>query len=99
MRHIVMWKFRDFAEGATREVNLVKAKLLLESLKSLIPGILKFDVGIDFSRTERSFDLVLVSEFLDAETLKAYQNHPDHVRVVEFLRMVHDGRIVVDYVA
>ncbi len=97
LKHVVLWKFKDFAEGASREQNLKKAKSLLESLKGRIPEIRRFEVGIDVSQTDRSYDLALNSEFTDGFALQEYQKHPDHLRVVEFLRKVHDGRIVVDY--
>ena len=97
VRHIVMWKFRATAEGRTREENLSKAKVLLESLKNHIPEIRSLEVGIDVSHTDSSYDLVLLSEFTDARALSAYQKHPAHVDVVEFLRKVHGGRIIVDH--
>jgi Stress responsive A/B Barrel Domain len=46
---------------------------------------------------KHTYDLVLNSDFADAHALRAHQEHPDHVRVVEFLRKVHAGRIPVDY--
>ena len=98
LKHIVMWKFRETAEGASREENLRKATALIESLRGRIPEILRLEVGIDVSRSEQSYDLVLCSDFADVHGLRAYQKHPEHVRVVEFLRKVHAGRIVVDYV-
>jgi hypothetical protein len=97
LKHVVMWKFKDSAEGGSREQNLKKAKGLIESLKGRIPEIRQLEVGIDVSQSEQSYDLVLSSEFADVNALLAYQKHPDHVRVVEFLRKVHGGRIVVDY--
>ncbi len=97
VKHIVVWKFKQSAEGASRAENLKKAKAMLEMLKGKIPAIRRFEVGIDVSLTESSFDLVLNSEFADTRALEEYRSHPDHVRVVEFLRKVHEGRIVVDY--
>jgi hypothetical protein len=97
VKHVVLWKFRDFAEGASREENLKKAKTLLELLRNRIPEIRRLEVGIDVSQTDHSYDLLLNSEFADGHSLQEYQKHPDHVRVVEFLRKVHEGRIVVDY--
>ena len=97
VRHIVVWKFRDFAEGATRAENLKRAKALLKMLKGRIPAIRRFEVGIDVSQSDQSYDLVLNSEFADTRSLEEYRVHPDHLRVVEFLRKVHEGRVVVDY--
>ena len=37
IRHIVMWKFKETAEGATKAENLHKVKGLLEALPDTIP--------------------------------------------------------------
>jgi len=97
IRHVVMWKFLEQAEGAPREENLRKAKTLLDDLPRRIPGILEWDVGVNVVPSEQSHDLVLVSAFADASSLDAYQKHAEHQRVVTFLRKVHRGRVVVDY--
>jgi len=99
LKHIVIWKFKEAAEGASREENLKRAKALIESLRGRILEIRQLEVGIDVSQSEQSYDLVLTSEFSDINALQAYQKHPDHVRVVEFLGKVHNGRIVVDYLS
>ena len=97
IRHIVFWKFLEQAEGAHREENLRLAKGLLEGLKGEIPEILELEVGIDITRIPASFDLVLNSLFRDVESLAAYQAHPAHLKVVEFLRKVQSTRAVTDY--
>jgi hypothetical protein len=98
IRHIVFWKFLEEAEGAHREENLRLAKGMLEGLKSEIPEILHLEVGVDVTRTPASFDLALNSLFRDVESLAAYQAHPAHMKVVEFLRKVQSARAVADYV-
>ncbi len=97
LKHVVMWKFKDFAEGASKDRNVRTAKELLDSLPSRIPEIRSFEVGIDTLHTESSHDLVLCSAFDNLETLEAYQKHPEHVKVVGFLRKVHQGKVVVDF--
>lgn len=59
VKHIVMWKLKEYACGNTKEKNAQIIKEKLESLKDKIPGILKIEVGIDFSKTENSADVVL----------------------------------------
>jgi hypothetical protein len=95
IKHIVMWKFQ---EGADKAGNLRKAKALLDALPAKIPAIRGFEVGIDVLHSAASYDLVLNSTFDSKETLVAYQSHPEHVKVVEFLSSVQSGKVVVDYV-
>lgn len=97
--HIVMWKFKDSAGGKSKQENLAKAKSLLDTLPSRINEIKLFDVGVDIVHSKASYDLVLRSGFADLAALEAYQSHPEHMKVVEFLRGVQESRVVVDYEA
>ena len=97
IRHVVMWKFLEHAEGAERAENLRKAKMLLDELPHKIPQILEWEAGLNAIPSDQSHDLVLVSGFADRLALVAYQEHAEHRRVVGFLRKVHCGRVVVDY--
>ncbi|WP_367277802.1 Dabb family protein [Paraburkholderia sp.] len=98
IRHIVMWKLRESAEGATREENLVKFKALLEGCRNLAPGTLHLEVGLAQPGLASTFDIALVSDFTDKAALDAYQDHPDHVVVKKFAGAVSEGRQCVDYV-
>jgi hypothetical protein len=98
VKHIVMWKLKESACGNTKEENAKIIKEKLESLKDKIPGILKIEVGIDFSKTENSGDIVLYSEFNTKEDLENYKVHPDHVAVASFVVEAVSERRVVDYV-
>jgi len=95
IRHIVLWKFLDEAAGKTKAANLLTAKEKLEKLTQSIPEILSLEVGISLGGM--SHDLALNATFASVEALARYQNHRDHLQVVEFLRSVHDGKAVVDY--
>jgi len=41
--------------------------------------------------------VVLYSEFRSQKDLEAYQRHPEHIRVAEFIEKVREERRVVDY--
>lgn len=97
VKHIVMWKLKAFAEGADREANAQRVKERLEGLIGKIPGLLHLEVGIDFLRAEQSADVVLYAELESREALAAYQSHPEHLKVVPFMKAVAAGRTVVDY--
>jgi len=92
--HIVMFKFKE--ENFDKNIEEVKQRL--NSLVSLIPELKCLEVGIDFSRSERSFDLSLYSTFSSKEDLKAYAVHPEHLKVVELIKSVTTESKVVDYV-
>lgn len=98
IRHIVMWKLKDHAEGASRADNLVKVKALLESVKDCVPGIVEFEVGVATPGMEATFDVVLNSLFESQDTLDAYQGHPTHVAIKPFMSAVRASRECMDYV-
>ena len=97
IRHVVMWKLKECAQGADKHENAQKIKTMLESLRWDIPEILRLEVGLDMLRAPDSFDVVLVSEFEDPEALETYLNHPQHKKVGEFVHSVKIEKKVVDY--
>ena len=97
IKHIVMWRLKDEAAGATKAENAVKLKESLEALKSEIEELKAVDVGINFNPSPAAFDVVLYSEFEDREGLEAYQKHPEHVKIVDFVGEIRSDRAVVDY--
>ncbi|MFA9462429.1 Dabb family protein [Thiohalorhabdus methylotrophus] len=97
VKHIVMWRLKEEAQGNGRSANAELVKEKLEALEGRIPGLLKIEVGLDFSATDSSADVVLYSEFESREALKAYQAHPEHEAVKPFIGDVQSERRVVDY--
>lgn len=88
---------KENAEGNSKAINAQKAKQMLEALNGKIPGLIKLEVGIDFSRTDSSSDIVLYSEFETREALENYQNHPDHLAVKQFIGAIRTERRIIDY--
>jgi len=97
VRHIVMWKFLEQAEGADRKTNLEKSREILRSLQNVIPEIMEIEVGIVAPTSDQSYHLVLNSLFSSYEALAAYQKHPAHMHVVGFLRRVQSAKAVADF--
>lgn len=97
IKHIVMWTLKEYAEGADKKENALKAKQLLEGLKDKIREIRTIEVGININDTQAAYDIVLYSEFDNLHDLDAYQNHPEHLIVGDFIGKVRTDRRVVDY--
>ena len=97
VQHIVMWKFKDSAEGKSREENMRIVSKSLYSLVGVIGEIKKMEIGEDVSRTDASMDLVLVTEFESTEALRSYAVHPEHVKVADYVKKVTETRKVLDY--
>jgi len=96
IKHIVMWKVRG-EDAATRARNLALLKAEFESLCGRIPGLLHLEVGIDVSRVDHAFDVVLYTEFASRQALLNYADHPEHLRVRRSLGDLRTARQQVDY--
>jgi heme-degrading monooxygenase HmoA len=97
LKHIVMWKLKDHAEGADKATNAARLKQLLDGCSNLVPGIAEFEVAVAQPGLEATYDVVLYSVFADRESLAAYQEHPDHVALKPFIGSVRLERQCMDY--
>lgn len=99
LKHIVMFKLKEEALGRTKAENAAMIKRELEALKGRIPEIRALEVGINVNHVPGEWDVVLVSEFDDLDSLKRYQAHPDHVKAGEFITQARTDRAFADYLA
>ena len=97
IKHIVMWKLKEFAEGNEKLENAKIIKAGLEALKNEISEIKFIEVGININEAEKESDVVLVSEFESMEGLDIYQNNEKHKEVATFIKKVVEKRVAVDY--
>lgn len=92
--HIVMFQFKE----ENKEANMALVKGMLEALPEKIETLKHMEVGIDISRSERSFDMALISHFDNQSGLDVYVPHPAHQEVVSIIKEVTTLSKVVDYI-
>nr|WP_221196923.1 Dabb family protein [Herbaspirillum sp. Sphag1AN] len=97
LKHIVMWKLKEHAEGADKASNAQKLKVMLDACSALVPGILKFEVALAQPGLEATYDVILYAEFASREVLDAYQEHPDHIKIKPFVGAIREARQCMDY--
>lgn len=97
LKHIVMWKLKEQAEGAGRDANAARMKGLLDACSNLVPGIMKFETAIAQAGLEATYDVILYSEFASRAALDAYQEHPQHAALKPFFSAVREARQCMDY--
>jgi Stress responsive A/B Barrel Domain len=97
IKHVVMWKLKDYAEEAGRARNAKRLKIELEALKSSIPQIQRIEVGINCIESPAAYDVILSAVFRNQEDLDIYQRHPNHRAVADFIAKINEHRAVVDY--
>jgi len=95
IKHIVMWKLKG--EGAQKQDNIRAAKAALETCQNLVPGMLKYEIGVDIGTDHAPWDIVVYSEFTDRSALDAYQQHPTHLAIKPVIGPLRELRGAVDY--
>ena len=91
--HIVCFKLKD----RTPE-NIAAARAKLLGMQGKIDVLRHLEVGADVIRSERSFDIALVTRFDSLDDLQAYQVHPIHGGdVAPYMRSVSEAVVAVDY--
>jgi hypothetical protein len=98
LRHIVLWKLKETAGGRPKNENAQELKKRLEALNGLIPGLVELKVGFDFRSPPPSFEICLNTLFRDEKGLENYQQHPEHIKVVKFVKEITVERAAVDYI-
>jgi hypothetical protein len=56
-----------------------------------------YEFGRDILKSTRSYDFGLVSLFANPAALERYQNHPDHLPVVERVQAMCENVVTVDF--
>lgn len=97
IKHIVMWKFKDFAEGASKKENILKVKSMLEALPEKIDFIREMHVEINVNPKEGMYDAVLISAFDTLEDVENYRVHPEHKKISSFVSLIRTDRASIDY--
>ena len=90
INHLVMFRLKD-------KESIAKTKEVLESLDGEVPQLRSITVGVNVVDSPRAYDIALVTTFNTHEDLKAYQVHPAHLDVLEYMKKVVDTSVSVDY--
>ncbi|MEG0307829.1 MAG: Dabb family protein [Clostridium sp.] len=91
--HIVLFKLKE-----ANEANIEFVATTLKAMEGKIPELKGLEVGGDELRTDRSFDIALITRFESLEGMNNYQVHPYHVNeVLGKIKPYIDSSKVVDY--
>lgn len=96
-KHIVFWKVKEPIDGNTKEGVAEQIKKQLETLPEKLSQIQFLEVGINQLESPASWDIVLTTAFLSKDDFLLYRDHPDHLKVVEFVKARVEDRAVVDF--
>ena len=54
-------------------------------------------MGTDVLHAQRSFDLGLLAKFDTLADMLAYQKHPEHLKVSDYMSAVREASVSLDY--
>ncbi len=97
IRHIVLFKIKDFSSESERNEAVQNVLVTFRSLIGQIPQIRQYRVEADCVKGPSSLDVIIDSVFDSQEDLKSYQAHPAHLDAVELNRQWSEYKVVGDY--
>ncbi len=98
IRHVVMFQFKEEAEGRTKAENVALIREMLDELPQKIGWIRSSMTGVNApGAAGDNYDLVLLTDFDTLEDLERYQVHPDHQAVGAQIRPLRLSRACVDF--
>ena len=98
LRHVVLFQFKEEAQGRTKAENVEITRGMLEALPGKIPWIRASTVAVNApDASGENFDLALITDFDSMEDYLRYKDHPEHVAVGQFMRPVRITRASVDF--
>ena len=86
------------AAGANKEENALKLKEQLEGLVDVIDTACMWPKwGLTLTLPMLHLTLFSIRNLTTKKVFKSYQNHPEHLKIVDFVGEIRTDRAVVDY--
>ena len=97
VRHIVMFKLKEFDTPEAKEAKMQEIKVALEALIDKIDVLRMIRLEFNVNPAE-TWDIILTTELDSLADVNTYANHPEHVAVAKnIIGPVKADRACVDY--
>ncbi len=96
IKHIVMWKIKDNALGKNKAEIMDEICVKLNALKGKVEAARDIEVAPSLTSGEMHYDMGLIVTLDSLDDLPLYANHPEHLKVREFISKVRTDRVTVD---
>lgn len=97
IKHIVLFKLKEFNSIEEKKEALTKIKTGLESLINKIDLLQAIKVELNLEIESANYDLCLITQFKSVDDMNAYQIHPEHQKVLKYIKSVAAQRACVDF--
>jgi hypothetical protein len=96
LTHIVFIRFIGYESPEKEEITKTLKKKL-DGLKKSVDAIVELETGININTRPSAYDLALVVKFENEDALNTYRTHPEHVKVLDYMKTLNIETGVVDY--
>lgn len=97
VKHITMWKLKEFAWGNDKETNFRIAKEQGIKLLDKFPKLLSTEFYRGFKSGGQNYDMVNILKFASREDLEEFLASPIHIEAHEFNKEIRYERAVIDF--
>ena len=94
--HIVFIRLKDYAPREKENI-LTALKTMLDKLSWKIDVIVSLETGINFNERPSAYDLALVVKLRTEEDIEIYRSHPEHIKVLDYMKTLRLETGVVDF--
>jgi antibiotic biosynthesis monooxygenase (ABM) superfamily enzyme len=79
--HAFVFRWKQKVDGA--QIRRIKSEIL--KFQGQIPGLLETHVGLNAAGNRKEYEFGGIMKFADKAALDAYQTHPMHLQLLEWL--------------
>ena len=94
--HIVFIRLKGYNSKEKSEI-LNRLNTMLMELEAKIDAIESLETGLNFNTRPSAYDLALIVKLQSKEDIDVYRTHPEHVKVLEYMKTLNLETGVVDY--
>jgi hypothetical protein len=97
VKHIVFFRLTNFSYAEEKNLQLKKMDEIFSPLGKILPFIVEFRTGFNFTDVTHAWDFAIDSVFRNKEDLQKYMVSAEHVEAVRKASAIEKTKAVIDY--
>jgi hypothetical protein len=97
IKHIVFFKLSNYSSEEEKKLQLKKMDEIFSPLGKILPFIVEFKTGFNFTDVPHAWDFAIDSVFRNKEDLQKYMLSAEHVEAVRNASVIEKTKAVIDY--
>ncbi len=92
-----MFKFLEVKDENDRLHKTNRMKTAFSPLRNIINVVESYQVVTNEKKTDFSYDVAIISEYMNWEHLEIYIKHPEHQKAIDACKDIKKDKAVIDY--